>query len=528
MKILYIGGGFVGACSAAVSADSGHEVLIYDINSELIRKLGSRDKNLIESALYEKGLAELIIRNGQRLSFTDQLADVKSFIEEAGAVFMCLPTPEKEGSRETNMSYYRQAASDLAKLMAERNGGRQDNYILIINKSTVPIETIDETDKIMKEAGVRNFGVGSNPEFLVEGKAVEGSIKPDRVVVGARTEADFKVLRNIYNRFCESPNVSYIEVNPYEAAAGKLLANFTLFSKLANCFDVVGRVCEKFDNLQFENVRHILISDKRIGSWGFYNSLYSGGSCFIKDARSLSHQLAGRGAVTDFVDGVLEANNRQVSDFIDRAEKDLGFDWREKTVALLGLAFKRDTNDIRNSGSIEAMKILKAKGVKKVLAYDSEAADNFRRYFPADCESGLIEIMKKEIDAVSGAEALIVATDWPEFRALPALIKENMRLGQLVMDGRRMLQQEYDMLAEAGFDIIAVGSPTRKGSRKGILPASGQAAKQEEAIAAADGSKTNDRINIVRDLLEKGYVTKENARSILGLDAFNFDKLFKL
>ncbi len=233
MKILYIGGGFVGASSAVVSADSGHEVLVYDTNTDLISKLSSLDKDKIESAIFERGLGDLIIRNQDRLKFTDDAGEVKRFIDKADAVFMCLPTPEKDHSGETNLAFYEKAASELAEIMAMRNEGRQDKYVLIVNKSTVPIDMINRTDEIMKQNGVNNFGVGSNPEFLVEGVAIEGSARPPRVVIGAWAEKDFLIFRDIYKRFYESPTTVYIEVNPLEAAAGKLLANYMLFSRLA-------------------------------------------------------------------------------------------------------------------------------------------------------------------------------------------------------------------------------------------------------------------------------------------------------
>ena len=249
----------MGACSAAVSADSGHEVLVYDINQELVNSLSSKDKDKIEAYLFEKGLGDLIIRNQARIKFTFHLPEAEKFVEAAEAVFMCLPTPERDGTGETNLEIYEAAAKTLAQILVKRNNGEQSRYVLIINKSTVPIEMVSRTKEIMEELGVKNFGTGSNPEFLVEGKAIEGSIRPERIVVGAWNEKDFAVFRNIYDRFIEAPNVNYLEVNPLEAAASKLLANYMLFNRLANCFDVVGRVCEKFSGLHFENIRKILL-----------------------------------------------------------------------------------------------------------------------------------------------------------------------------------------------------------------------------------------------------------------------------
>lgn len=462
MKILYFGGGFVGACSAAVSADSGHEVLVYDINRELVDGLSSLDKDKIESCLFEKGLGDLLIRNQARIKFTFVLTEAEKFIDEAEAVFMCLPTPERDGTGETNLEIYQAAAETLAGLLIKRNGGAQSRYVLIINKSTVPIDMVKRTKEIMLAAGVKNFGVGSNPEFLVEGKAIEGSIRPPRVVVGADNETDFAIFRNIYSRFVKAANISYLEVSPLEAAAAKLLANYILFSRLANCFDVVGRVCEKFAGLQFENIRKILITDSRIGDWGFYDSLFAGGSCFIKDARSLSHQLKVKGAETALVDDVLAANQRQLANFLNRPRQELNFSWAGKTAALLGLAFKQDTNDIRNAASLGATEFLLAQGVKRIKAYDPAAGKNYLKYFSAHQDAGKISLAGSEPEALKEADVLIIAADWPQFRGLDNLIMKNLIKGALIMDGRRMLAQQYEILARAGYNIIAVGSPVMK------------------------------------------------------------------
>jgi UDPglucose 6-dehydrogenase len=465
MKILYFGAGYVGACSAAVSADSGHEVLVYDINPELVNNLSSLDKDKIEACLFEKGLGDLIIRNQSRIKFTADLVDVKKFIDATEAVFMCLPTPEKDSIGETNLTFYETAAKTLSKILVKRNNGEQSRYVLLINKSTLPIDMVNRTKEIMEELGVKNFGVGSNPEFLVEGKAVEGSIRPWRVVVGAWSEKDFAIFRNIYSRFVEASNISYIEVSPLEAAASKLLANYILFNRLANCFDVVGRVCEKFAGLHFENIRKVLITDRRIGDWGFYNSLFAGGSCLIKDARSLSHQLKSQGANTDVVDSVLVANQRQLDNFLARAKAELNFDWPGKTVGLMGLAFKQDTNDIRQAASLAVTEFLFRQNVAQIKAYDPVAGNNYLKYFSNNKNSNKINLVDSEVKAISGVDILLITTDWPQFRGLGDLIKKNLSKGGIIMDGRRMLAQKYEALAQDGYNIIAVGSPVIKAGR---------------------------------------------------------------
>ena len=381
MKLLYIGAGYVGVCSAAVCADSGHNALAYDIDKEKIKKLSSMDKDIIGSSLFEEGLGELIIRNKNRLAFTDNLNKAAEFINNADAVFMCLPTPERNRNGETNLTYYKKALEDLAKILVKRNNRKQSKYVLIINKSTVPIGTALTAKKTLDDFGVLNYGVAANPEFLVEGKAIEGSTRPQRVVVGAWRKTDFNILQEIYKRFYESPKTAYIEVNPVEAEAGKFLANFILFNKLAVCFDVFGRVCEKYNNLHYENVRKIVISDKRIGDWGFYDSLFAGGSCFIKDARSLAFQLSKRQTAANLIIGTIEANLRQVEDFLSRPEQELQYDWTNKKIGLLGLSFKRDTNDIRNSAVLHVTDFLLEKKVKHIKVYDPAAKENYKKCY---------------------------------------------------------------------------------------------------------------------------------------------------
>lgn len=454
MNTLYIGGGFVGTCSAAVSADSGHNTLVFDVDPNKLTKLSSNNREEIESCLFEEGLADLLIRNKERITFTGDYSQVEKFLEICDVIFMCLPTPEIGETGESNLTYYFSAAEKLAVALGKRNGGKQTKYVVIVNKSTVPINMVDVSAEILNKAGVKNFGVVSNPEFLVEGKAVQGSIRPDRVVVGANTEADFLIMRQVYQRFYVAAGIEYIEVNPKEAAASKLLANFYLFNKLAVCFDVIGRTCETFSGISFENIRKVLITDPRIGKWGFYNSLYAGGSCFIKDARSLSHQLQTAGQDAVLVNETYLANKRQLELFLARAETDAKFNWEGKTVALLGLAFKQNTNDIRNSPSLDVVNFLQEKRIKQINCFDPAAMKYFKLAFPP---SKIIIYTKDEESAIKDSEVIIIATDWPQFRELADLLKQ-LKNHPLIMDGRRMLQHKYFDLQKQGFKIVAVGS----------------------------------------------------------------------
>ncbi len=468
MRVLYIGGGFVGSCSAAVSADSGHETLVFDTDQKKIEMLGSQDRDAIQSCLFEDGLADLLIKNKDRIRFTYDYGQVDKFLDDCDVIFMCLPTPEVGETGETNLSYYLTALEQISKSLAKRNGGKQEKYVVVVNKSTVPIDMINKTDEVLKSAGVINCGAVSNPEFLVEGKAVHCSIRPYRIVVGAWNDIDFVVMRKLYERFCTSSTVQYIEVNPKEAAAGKLLANYVLFNKLAVCFDVVGRACETFADLQFENVRKILVSEPRIGNWGLYDSLYAGGSCFIKDARSLAYQLQTNGQNAVMVNETYLANRRQLELFIGRAERDARFDWHDKVVVIFGLSFKQDTNDIRNAPSIDIVNFLLEKQVKEIHVHDPVSIPMFKKAFDVtkDARFDKIKYFDNESDALVNTQAAIVATDWPKYRTLGDLILGQCKSPYLVMDGRRMLAQQYGDLIAAGFDLVAVGSHFVSNDRK--------------------------------------------------------------
>jgi UDPglucose 6-dehydrogenase len=442
MKILYIGGGFVGACSAAVSADSGHVVLVYDIDTSKMEKLSKDDQQIIQSVLHEQGLPELLVRNRERITFTADKNILADFIAEVDAVFMCLPTPEKEGAAgESDLSYYESAVSMLAPLLAARDGGAQSRRLVIVNKSTVPIRMIDYTQELFTQQGVTNFGIVANPEFLVEGRAIQDSIHPDRVVVGAHAEEDFAIMREVYRRFHDATGIAYLEVNPYEAACSKLLANYILFNKVVTTYDVIGRTCEYFPNVSYEQVRKIIVADPRIGKWGLYDSLYCGGSCFIKDAGSLAHQLEQAGTHATMVRSTLEANIFQRDHFFGRAETEAHFDWVGKKVALLGVAFKYDTNDIRNSGAIGIIQQLLGAGAAEIRIYDPAAMGECQKYFnPTRNELySRLTYADGEQQAIQGSDATIICTDWIQFKAVGTYISENAPAPHLIMDGRRIL-----------------------------------------------------------------------------------------
>jgi len=458
-------------------ADAGHEVLVYDIDPAKIAALSSGKRDSIENILFERDLADYILKHKDRLTFTSAWDDVKQWLEQTDAVFLCLPTPEKNGQEgESDMSYYQSALASLGPALAVRNNNKQDHYVVIINKSTVPLETADMAQEILAQHGARNFGVVSNPEFLVEGQAVHDSVHPTRVVIGASSKKDFEIMRQVYARWYNVPRIAYVEVNPFEAAAGKLLANYLLFSRLANTFDVVGRLCEVFPHMRFEQVRKVLTTDPRIGTWGFYDSLHAGGSCFIKDAASLAYQLEQKTDRTALVRDALEANRYQLQHFFDRAAQEAHFDFKGKTVALLGAAFKQETNDVRHSGALGIIELLLENNVKQIRVYDPVAYDSLHRWLLTAFGSTAqqrerygVPLNEKIVHCFNAEEVwspdtscTFIATDWREFQQLPQQFQKLCKSPHLIMDGRRIWCHAYDELQQAGYDIIAVGSPFLK------------------------------------------------------------------
>ena len=465
MNILYIGAGFVGSCSAAVMAKFGHNAVVFDINKERIDILNTFDRDLIESALFEQDLGSLIVQNKQRIVFTNDYNKFASHLDLADVIFICVPTPIKNNEvGDYDLSYFDGAVSQLSQVLLNRNNGTQEKYIVIATKSTVPIDTQEKLVKFFENSGVKNFGVISNPEFLVEGRAVKDSFSPDRVVVGATQEKDFMIMREFYQRFYNAPGVSYVEVNPREAAAGKLISNYILLSRLVTTFDVVGRASEIIPGINFEKLRKIITTDRRIGGYGFYNSVYAGGSCLTKDSSALAYQLENSAGNTEQIRNVLHGNIFQLNNFFERISRDAGFVVKGKSLAVLGLSFKRDTNDIRNSGALDTLVRLVESGASQLRIYDPVSINVFKKVY-GDKYGNLIIYCQDEEEALRGTAGCFILTDWPQFSTLDQLILKVCPTPYLIADGRRMISQSYTKLQDVGYDIMALGSPFIRGKK---------------------------------------------------------------
>lgn len=460
MKVIVAGTGFVGLTHAAVLSESGHEVYAYDIDRKKIDAYNSGDRAQIERYVNEPGLSSIIAENLNRyLFFTD---DITGAIEGTEAIFLCLPTPPKlDGS--TDLSYYENAVTYLAGLLAKRKDQRR---VVLVNKSTVPVGTARFLQDILNKHKVPNFGVASNPEFLPEGDAVEKSRRPDRITLGADTPADFEILRNVYSQFVNHVRIGYIETTPETAEAIKYVANTLLLTYISFWNGVGARLGETFSNIVMEDLKRGVTSDDRISTWGSYVSNGAGGSCFGKDIQSLIYQLRRQNQPYALLQNVYDINEYQKAYLVDRAINEGNFNFNNKTVALLGLAFKKRTNDMRDSSALNVAEALLGRGVKEIKAYDPLAVEEAKEYFNPKKNNLFEKISYCESvkEAITDSDALFITTDWEEFRGLSGSIENTVKPPYLVMDGRRMIAN-YKYLVKKGYDYLAVGSTFLSGKK---------------------------------------------------------------
>lgn len=473
MKIIVVGTGFVGLPHAAICSEYGHEVYAYDINEARINAFKSADRVQIERYINEPGLVEVIQENINRhLFFT---TDITSVIEGVEAIFLCLPTPPNhDGS--TNLNYYLSALNTLAPLLAARKDTRR---VVLINKSTVPIGTLRRLERVLQEHNVPNAGMASNPEFLPEGNAVEKSRRPDRVVVGADSEEDFGILRRIYSQFVNHVRIQYIETTPETAESIKYVANTLLLTYISFWNGVGARLAETFGNINMEDLKRGVTADTRISKWGSYVSNGAGGSCFGKDIQSLIHQLKTGGQPATLLESVYSINEFQKTYLVDRAIVEANVNFNQKTVALLGLAFKQRTNDMRDASSLKVVEALLGRGVKSIRAYDPMAIEEAQHFLNPEQNQLFEKISYFETaeEALAGSDVLFISTDWEEFRGLSDVIRRIVQPPYLIIDGRRMIP-DYQALVAEGYDYIAVGSPYTSSSLENIASHSSISAEE--------------------------------------------------
>ena len=431
MHIAVIGTGYVGLVTGACFAEFGVDVTCVDIDSEKIAGLLAG-----EMPIYEPGLEQLVSKNTQsgRLRFT---TDVKQAVEQALVVFLAVGTPPKsDGSPD--LSFVEAAARSVAEHM---NG-----YKVIVTKSTVPIGTGEYLRKLIREHMSKslNFGMVSNPEFLREGAAINDFMRPDRVVIGSRDEEAVAIMRDLYRPLylIEAPfvvtSLEAAELSKY-AANAFLATKISFINEIANLCDSIG--CDVHD------VARAIGMDRRIGSKFLHPGPGFGGSCFPKDTQALSSVARQFGRESMIVDAVIEVNRRQRRAMVPKIEKLVG-GVEGKTIAVLGLAFKPETDDMREAPAIDIISEL-AKHGAKIQAYDPVAMSEAAKVLPD------VTYAADEYEAVTNADALVFITEWNQFRALDMKRIRDLMKSPKVADLRNI----YDPadMRELGFEYVGVG-----------------------------------------------------------------------
>ncbi len=431
MHIAVIGTGYVGLVTGACFAEFGVEVTCVDIDAEKITRLAS---GMIP--IYEPGLEQLVERNTHagRLRFT---TEIKSAVEQALVIFLAVGTPAKEDGAP-DLRYINEAARSVAEHM---NG-----YKVIVTKSTVPIGTGEHLRRLIREHQKTrvNFGIVSNPEFLREGAAINDFMRPDRVVIGSRDEEAIAIMRDLYRPLylIEAPfvitSLEGAELIKY-AANAFLATKISFINEIANLCDRIG--CDVHD------VARAIGMDRRIGGKFLHPGPGFGGSCFPKDTRALASVAHEFGCESHIVNAVIEVNRRQRAAMVPKIEKLVG-NLKGKRIAVLGLAFKPETDDMREAPSIDIIKGLIERGAA-VRAFDPVAMPEAVKILPG------IVYAEDEYVAVTGADALIFVTEWNQFRALDMKRIRDLMTSPKIADLRNIY--EPAAMRELGFDYVGVG-----------------------------------------------------------------------
>jgi UDPglucose 6-dehydrogenase len=431
MHIAVIGSGYVGLVTGACFAEFGVDVTCVDVDAEKIRRLKNG-----ESPIYEPGLEQLINKNVQagRLRFT---TDIESASRQALVIFIAVGTPPlPDGSADLTF------VEDVARTLA----GYLDGYKVIVTKSTVPVGTGKHLMRLIKEHQVKDtdFSVVSNPEFLREGAAISDFMRPDRVVIGGSDPEAIAIMRDLYRPLylIETP---FVITSLEGAELIKYAANAFLATKIS-FINEIANLCEKV-GCDVHDVARALGMDRRIGPKFLHAGPGFGGSCFPKDTAALS--MIGRqfSSPTRIVDAVIEVNAKQRESMIPKIEKIAG-GLEGKRVAVLGLAFKPETNDMRDAPSVDIIRGLGKRGAT-VIAYDPIASTEAREILPH------IEFAADEYEAVTGADVLVLVTEWNQFRALDMERIRNSMKAPRIADLRNI----YDptVIREMGFEYVGVG-----------------------------------------------------------------------
>ena len=432
MKICVIGTGYVGLVAGACLADMGNDVICVDNNEEKIEQL----QNAI-IPIYEPGLEELVKVNTSesRLNFT---TDIKSAVQNSDVCFIAVGTPQGEDG-SADLQYVFQVAESIAKSM---NG-----YKVIVDKSTVPVGTAEKVSKIIKDNTDYDFDVVSNPEFLKQGSAVDDFLSPDRVVIGSNSNKASAIMQEIYSPFFRTGN-RVIVMDVKSAEMTKYASNSFLAVKIS-FMNEIANLCEKV-GADAEMVRVGMSTDSRIGNKFLFPGLGYGGSCFPKDVKALVKTGSENDCEMSIIKSADNVNKKQRQYFIDKITKKFGEDLSGKIFAVWGLAFKPKTNDMREAPAITVINALLEKGAK-VQAYDPKAMESAEFIF-----GDKISYAKNSYDALKNSDALLLLTEWNEFRHPDFDIIKNLMKTPIIFDGRN--QYNRSRITSRGFEYICMGN----------------------------------------------------------------------
>ncbi len=428
MKLSVVGSGHVGLITGVCFAEKGHEILCVDHDKEKLAKLLKG-----EVPFYEPGLPELLQKHvaSKRIKFSDRTEDA---VEFGQAIFICVGTPSTERGK-ADMSYVEKVARTVAENLKE--------YRLVIEKSTVPIKTGERIRRTIERyvKGNVQFDVASNPEFLREGSAIEDTLKPDRVVVGVDSAKGESLLREIYGGF----NCPIVVTSVGSAELIKHASNSFLALKITYA-NWLARLCE-VSGADVDEVVHGMGLDHRIGPHFLKAGIGYGGSCFPKDVDALAHISEELGLDAPMIRLISDTNKGQLQRFYDKIEKEL---WvvNDKTLAIWGLAFKPNTDDLREAPALRLIDMLKKAGAK-LRVHDPVAMPNTRKVHPD------LYYAKDPLDACQGADALIVCTEWPHYRDTDLTkVKASLRV-PMIFDGRNCIDRKK--AADLGMTLFGIG-----------------------------------------------------------------------
>jgi UDPglucose 6-dehydrogenase len=432
MKIAVVGTGYVGLVLGACLAENGNTVACVDKDESKISTLSNG-----KMPIYEPGLEELVIRNRneERLTFT---TDLPSSVRASDIVFIAVGTPQGEDG-----------AADLQHVLgvAREIGRAMNKYTIVVDKSTVPVGTASKVRAAIAGETSHPFSVVSNPEFLKQGAAIEDFMKPDRVVIGVeeKDERAASLMRELYGPFTRT-GAPILMMSTASAELCKYAANSILATRIS-FMNEIANVCELL-GADVDHVRKAIGSDRRIGTSFLFPGVGYGGSCFPKDTQALLRSTSDKGYDFKILRAVEEVNDRQKLRLVDKIEEHFG-DLSGRTIAVWGLAFKPRTDDMREAPAIPIIERLLARGAK-VRAYDPAAAPVARRIF-----DGRINLCERSYEALAGADALAIITEWNEFREPDFAKMRSVMKAPVIFDGRNIYSPEH--MRALGFTYFSIG-----------------------------------------------------------------------